>query len=170
MTNRLDDELALDPAGETPIAAAAEAAPAPGEAADRWAVARDAMSRRRRVLSRMWAAAEGQLAEIELRLTAMDAGSTDIERDARTLAILARVVRELNAQSSAASRRQGAARRPARAPQRGRGVPVVPRTDTDEEGHAAPIRNLDQLREELARHLERLRDEAGTPRPSGEPG
>jgi len=49
------------------------------------------------LVGRLWRAADRQAAEIELRLASVEAADKDRERDARTLAVLARTVRELMA-------------------------------------------------------------------------
>ncbi len=134
--------------------------PAPRKLARReGAVARE---QRERMMARMWDAAEAQLGEIESRLKALDGAGADIEREARTLAILARVVRELNVQNAAAEKsrllRDGAGERSGRFPAIRRNAP----TETPDE---QPARDLGQLRDDLARHLARLRNEDGAARP-----
>jgi hypothetical protein len=49
------------------------------------------------LVDRLWRAADRQAAEIEARLASDEAADKDRERDARTLAVLARTVRELMA-------------------------------------------------------------------------
>jgi len=49
------------------------------------------------LVGRLWRAADRQAAEIEERLASAEAADKDRERDARTLAVLARTVRELMA-------------------------------------------------------------------------
>ncbi|WP_029003696.1 helix-turn-helix domain-containing protein [Azorhizobium doebereinerae] len=96
---------------------------------------------RRRLMGRLWKAAEGQIAEIEARLDAArgegraDADAPpprDSERDARALAVLARVMRDLSALDAAARRERA-------------------------DGKAAVARDPSAFRAELARRLERLR-------------
>lgn len=105
-------------------------------------------SPRRRLLARLWRAAERQVADIEARLgQAVDAEdaspsgprrSADTEKDARALALLARTLRELSAAEERAD--------PARSSKAG--------TANDDS-----TRDLDSFRRELARRLERLRAE-----------
>jgi hypothetical protein len=131
-----------------------------------------AKTRRSRVLNRLWAAAELQIGEIEGRLKALGGEGADIEREARTLAILARVVRELTAPKRRAAPLTTAAKRAATGrtgPTRGRAFPAISRTEAGEGENAGPVRNLDHLREELARHLQRLQDEAAAARAAGTP-
>ncbi len=106
------------------------------------------VSPRRRLLARLWRAAERQVADIEARLgQAVDAEdaspsgprrSADTEKDARALALLARTLRELSAAEERAD--------PARSSKAG--------TANDDS-----TRDLDSFRRELARRLERLRAE-----------
>ena len=100
--------------------------------------------RRETLVTRMWAAADRQIGEIEARF-ALPADPDAAERDARTLATLARVVRELVQAGRGAGAASGAAARPNRSQQ-----------ETDDD---APPRDLDALRDELARRLARLRAE-----------
>ncbi|MFO1149292.1 MAG: hypothetical protein U1E62_13035 [Alsobacter sp.] len=144
---------------------------APGAIAPPESRATPAKPRRRRVLDRLWAAAELQIEEIEARMKSLCGEGADIEREARTLAVLARVVRELTAPKPRASSRKPAEQRTGAlrgAGARGRGFPAISRTEVGEGENAGPVRNLDQLRDELARHLQRLQDEAAAARAAGE--
>lgn len=105
---------------------------------------------RRRLMSRLWKAAERQIGDIETRLGAAALGAEaaedgapvkrDAEREARALAVLARVLRELTALEAAAARPK----------------PAVPA-----KGAAAePARDTDTFRRELARRLAQLQDES----------
>ncbi|GGF53034.1 hypothetical protein GCM10007301_10650 [Azorhizobium oxalatiphilum] len=92
---------------------------------------------RRRLMGRLWRAAECQISEIEDRLVAATAGEADApprdaERDARALAVLARVMRELSALDAAARRDRAA----------------------DEAGRAS--RDPETFRRELARRLAQI--------------
>ncbi|MCP8937794.1 hypothetical protein NK718_04650 [Alsobacter sp. SYSU M60028] len=119
--------------------------------------------RRAALVGRLWRAAERQVAAIEQRLRAADEDADPAhapgEREARTLAVLARTVRELSAADIAkATRAREDASRAAAAKAR----PAVPDDspqgmDDDDE----PPRDLDRFREELARRLQRLRERAG---------
>lgn len=100
--------------------------------------------RRETLVTRMWAAADRQIGEIEARF-ALPTDPDAAERDARTLATLARVVRELVQAGRAPGAAPGTAARRGRSPQ-----------ETDDD---APPRDLDALRDELARRLARLRAE-----------
>jgi len=108
--------------------------------------------RRETLVTRMWAAADRQIGEIEARF-ALPADPDAAERDARTLATLARVVRELVQAGRASGAASGAAGRRSRSPQ-----------ETDDD---APPRDLDALRDELARRLARLRAERNAAGPAG---
>jgi len=107
---------------------------------------------RRRLMSRLWKAAERQIGDIETRLgaaalsaegAAPDGGEParrDAEREARALAVLARVLRELTALEAVAQR---------------------PRPEAPAKGAATPepARDPDTFRRELARRLAQLRDD-----------
>ncbi|MDQ0506567.1 hypothetical protein [Xanthobacter agilis] len=108
---------------------------------------------RTRLLARLWRAAERQVADIEARVenaAPREGGgapprlAADAEKDARALALIARTVRELVAAEDDAADK--------------------PRKDADD-----TVRDLDEFRRELARRLERLREDdtaPGDPLPS----
>ena len=50
---------------------------------------------RARLVTRLWTTAERQVAEVELRLKAIDDDPIALEREAKTLAIITRTVRDL---------------------------------------------------------------------------
>lgn len=105
-----------------------------------------AAARRRQLLAqRIWRAAEAQVCEIEARMTALEAAPAEAERDARALAVLARVVRELSALDGADGAPPAKTKAAAKA---GEG--------TAEDGDA--FGDLDTFRRELARRLDGLRD------------
>ncbi|MFG1424417.1 helix-turn-helix domain-containing protein [Roseixanthobacter liquoris] len=123
-------------------------------------------SRRRAFLARLWHAAERQMDEIDARIAALDAadasparpgargpGARDSEKDAKALAVLARVVRELGALDG-----EGAAGKASAAAKSGAAAP-------SEEGLRG--RNLDTFRRELARRLDRLREGGDGAEPAG---
>ncbi|TCT07638.1 hypothetical protein [Aquabacter spiritensis] len=114
--------------------------------------ARDPDLRRRRSLAnRIWRAAEAQVCEIETRLAALGGAPAEAERDARALAVLARVVRELAALGAAA--RKAAADDAAPREDTAARDDGPPRDDEDARGPA----DLDSFRRELARRLDALR-------------
>ena len=96
------------------------------------------LTSRASLVNRLWRAAERQAAEIEARLASFGE-DRDRERDARTLAVLARTVRELVA-IDARRRAEEAA-------------------DREAEDDDAMPRDLDALRDALARRIEQLRAE-----------
>ena len=106
---------------------------------------------RRRLMSRLWKAAERQIGEIETRLgtAALSAEAADgaepakrdAEREARALAVLARVLRELTALEAVAARPR------AEAPAKN----AVP---------PEPARDADTFRRELARRLAQMREDS----------
>jgi hypothetical protein len=137
MTNTFDGDVP----GQDPATAPAKACPGKKgttEGSDQVA-ARSRAVARKALVRRLWSAAERHVAGIEARLPALDAEPETMERDARTLAMLARMVRELSA-AETKPRRAAPRRRP------------VKEADDD-----APPRDIDAFREELARRLERLR-------------
>ncbi|MFG1412797.1 helix-turn-helix domain-containing protein [Xanthobacter sp. VTT E-85241] len=133
-------------------------------------------TRRRALLARLWHAAERQMDEIDTRVAALDApdaalarpggrdagarepsaretSARDSEKDAKALAVLARVVRELGALDG-----ESAA---GKSPATGKGGAAA----QSEEGLRG--RNLDTFRRELARRLDRLREGGDGAEPAG---
>lgn len=161
------DSVLADPVGAFvphPAADGSTAGDAGSPTATRFTAASLARQRRR-VLARMWAAAEGQIQEIESRLAQLQGGGSDVVQEARTLALLARVVRELSREAET-ERAQAGARRPVRAVSRR--FPAIHRNDPAGSEDEPTARTLDQLRDDLARHLERLRDAAGAAGPASD--
>lgn len=108
---------------------------------------------RLRMMGRLWTAAEAQMAEIEARLQRLAEGegsARDGVQDARALAILARVMRDLSALDAAARKARAEAAPPAGA------APLSP------EGPGA-------FRAELARRLAGLCDSVQPPAPDTPP-
>lgn len=106
--------------------------------------------RRRALANRIWRAAEAQVGEIETRLALIGAAPAEAERDARALAVLARVVRELAALDAATKKAEAAKDdTPANDPERDEARDEDARAPTD----------LDTFRRELARRLDALRAE-----------
>lgn len=103
---------------------------------------------RRGVVSRLWHAAEKQVGEIETRLAALGDDPQALEREAKTLAIVARTVRDLVALDAEA---QAAAARNKAAASKGKEA---------DDAHAGP-RAIEDFRAELARRLDELRRERG---------
>jgi hypothetical protein len=110
-----------------------------GAAVPEKAASRPTAAARKALVDRLWRAAERHVAGIEARLPALDAEPDTMERDARTLAMLARMVRELSAAETKTPR------------------PATRRKPAKEADDDVPPRDLDAFREELARRLERLR-------------
>lgn len=99
----------------------------------------NAARRRLMLAQRIWRAAEAQVCEIETRLATLDPAPGAAERDARALAVLARVVRDMSALDGA--------------PGKG-GTCEVGAGEHDE-----AFGDLDTFRRELARRLDGLREE-----------
>ena len=96
---------------------------------------------RKAVIGKLWKAAQTQLEAHEAHLAELPAGTAASETDAKTLATLARTVRELVALDSAAA---------------GEGK------SEDEPSPAEGLRRVDELRSELGRRLAALAaEEAG---------
>jgi len=93
---------------------------------------------RARLIARLWMTAERQVEAIEARLNALDNDSQAVERDAKTLAIVSRTVRELVAIDAEAKSTKQKAEKP---------------RDADS------FRSIDDFRAELAARLEQLRRE-----------
>lgn len=97
---------------------------------------------RKAVIGKLWKAAQTQLEAHEAHLAELPAGAAASETDAKTLATLARTVRELVALDSAAAGEGG--------------------KSEDEPSPAEGLRRVAELRRELARRMERLiADHAG---------
>jgi hypothetical protein len=82
------------------------------------------------LIARLWTTAERQVAEIEGRLVEAGGDPASLERDAKTLSILARTIRDLMALDEAAK----------------------PKPDKDD-GETSPPRDLDAFRRVLAEKL-----------------
>lgn len=104
---------------------------------------------RQRVIGRLWRTAERQVGEVEARLAVLDADPQALEREAKTLAIIARTIRDL-----AAIDADG---KPAK---RGRG-----KEQAQDHGFTTqtggPARDIESFRAELAQRLDELRRERG---------
>jgi hypothetical protein len=101
------------------------------------------------LVARMWRTAEKQVAEIEDGLKAAGIALDERESNARTLAIVAKTLRELSAVDEAAEK-----------PRR-KGRKQLPDDDSDDE----PPRDIEELRRELSRKIEALigvRTDGGT--------
>jgi hypothetical protein len=105
---------------------------------------RPSHARRRRIVSRLWQTAEKQVDEVENRLAALRDDPQALEREAKTLAIIARTVRDLVAIDD----------------ETGAGRVAENRNDSD---NASPARALAEFRRELAERLEQLRHERAGP-------
>lgn len=127
------------------------------EESDESAPARPAAKRkpaprgRKAVIGKLWKAAQTQLEAHEAHLAELPAGTAASEVDAKTLATLARTVRELVALDSAAAGEGG--------------------KSEDEPSPAEGLRRVEELRRELARRMERLiADHAGEAVPQAPAG
>ncbi|WP_164985878.1 hypothetical protein [Bosea sp. Tri-44] len=106
---------------------------------------------RKAVIGKLWKAAQTQLEAHEAHLAELPAGAAASEADAKTLATLARTVRELVALDSTAVGEGG--------------------KSEDDPSPAEGLRRVDELRRELARRMERLiADHAGETVPQAAAG
>lgn len=92
---------------------------------------------RRSLVSRLWRTAERQVADIETRLIAAGGDPATLERDAKTLAVLARTVRDLVAID--AEQKRGA------------------KADKADDENAPP--NIDEFRRRISAKLAELSEE-----------
>ena len=126
-----------------------------------------ARAKRKKLLERLWSAAEKQVAEVELRLQRLDSDAAAFEEDAKALALLAKLLKELVGIECLMDE-AGAAKPAGRAPSK------KPSAEDDD----APPRNLDDFRRELARRLDQMRSareadgsfDQSRPDGAGEPG
>lgn len=115
-------------------------APPALDAPRRSAATRRTTPHRRRIVSRLWHTAERQVEEIEQRLLAIKNDPMALEREAKTLAIIARIVRDLVAIDAETD-----------------GNAQKTRPDQTQPGNAT--RSIEAFRAELAQRLDALRDE-----------
>lgn len=116
---------------------------------------------RKRVVSRLWRTAERQVAEIETRMAGVGDDPLALERDAKTLAIIAKTVRDLVAIDGEAGE-QTRSKENKRAHGSKNAQPDPKADGGDENGP----RDIEGFRAELARRLDELRREregSGTP-------
>jgi hypothetical protein len=109
---------------------------------------RTPVANRKVLVARLWRSATKQVHEVEERLARADQAPPERERDTRVLAVLAKTLRELTALDQAQTNKT-AKKDP-------------PRDDDD----AVP-RDLDELRRELARRVDLLRQRRGPPGAAG---
>jgi hypothetical protein len=108
---------------------------------------RAGVMQRRRVVARLWLTAEKQVDEVESRLSALREDPQALERDAKTLAIIARTVRDLVAIDGEVPASRMAEKR-------------------NEASLASSARAFGDFRRELAERLEQLRlERAGAEAP-----
>lgn len=116
---------------------------------------------RKRVVSRLWRTAERQVAEIETRMRGLGDDPQALERDAKTLAIIAKTVRDLVAIDSEAG--EQARSKENNATHGSKNARPDPKAAGDDD--LGP-RDIEGFRAELARRLDELRREregGGTP-------
>ncbi|OYU49032.1 MAG: hypothetical protein CFE31_06515 [Rhizobiales bacterium PAR1] len=109
---------------------------------------------RRRVVSRLWRTAERQVAEIETRMAGASDDPLALERDAKTLAIIAKTIRDLVAIDGEASEFNSRTKAKEQATY-GAKAHLLAAADS---GDLGP-RDIEGFRAELARRLDELRGE-----------
>ncbi len=95
---------------------------------------------RRKLVQRLWLAAEAQVQEIEGRLASIEPGSAGFERDARDLGLLAKFLKELVSLETQLAENKALK------------TSAKPKIEDED----APPRNLEQFRDELTRRLDAL--------------
>jgi hypothetical protein len=117
---------------------------------------------RKKVVTRLWRAAERQVAEIENRVSGLQEDPQALERDAKTLAIIAKTIRDLVAIDAEAFLGTQRNRNKEQSPADGIKILAIDQTkqkDADDEGFGP--RDIEGFRNELARRLDELRHERG---------
>jgi hypothetical protein len=101
-------------------------------------------TQRTQLVHRLWLAAEAQVRQIESRLTLDTTEPAECERDARTMAVLVKTLRDLNALDAARDRR--ASKREGNT-----AAAATPEVNYDDP------RQIDEFRRELARRIEAIK-------------
>jgi hypothetical protein len=113
---------------------------------------------RRQVVSRLWRTAERQVAEIETRMGSIESDHQALEREAKTLAIIAKTVRDLVAIDTEAT--ASAVRNKSKGAGAAHGKANVPAGSPEGlDAEAGEPRDIEEFRAELARRLDELRRE-----------
>ena len=99
-----------------------------------------ARTSRKTLIRRLWRTADRQVSDIEARLIAAGGDAASLERDAKTLAVLARTVRDLVALDTETTRTDKA---------------------VQADAHGDGPRDFEHFRRDLANTLERLAQERG---------
>lgn len=115
---------------------------------------------RARVVTKLWRTAERQVAEIETRMAGIDDDPGALERDAKTLAIIAKTVRDLVALDGEAASLPNRNTVKERAAAHGSRPAKTDATSLEaEENTDFGPRDIADFRAELARRLDELRQE-----------
>jgi hypothetical protein len=132
--------MSLPNAAASPTPPARSAGPVAPQTKPRSFAPGDRFRRRRdSLVTRLWSAVARQIEDVERRSADLP-GAANPERDAKVLAILCRVVRELAEDDEAAIKNTG-------------------RRLSEESAHAAHGPDLEEFRDDVARRLSRLREE-----------
>ena len=117
---------------------------------------------RKRVVTRLWRSAERQVAEIETRMAGLDDDPETLERDVKTLAIIAKTVRDLVAiDAEALVQNERIRLKEKRVPHGSKTARTDPTDDESAENGGPGPRDIEEFRAELARRLDELRLERG---------
>lgn len=115
---------------------------------------------RKRIVSRLWRTAERQVAEIETRMVGLADDPMTLERDAKTLAIIAKTVRDLVAIDAEAFDRTLRTRLKEAGTRHGeKNSSTVATSDANPNAEEYGPRDIEGFRAELARRLDELRCE-----------
>lgn len=115
---------------------------------------------RKRVVTRLWHTAERQVAEIETRMAAVSGDPLALERDAKTLAVIAKTVRDLVALDGEALSLSGRTKTKEQAPAHGsKSAHTDPLLAIEAGASEFGPRDIEGFRAELARRLDELRRE-----------
>ena len=121
---------------------------------------RKASFSRKRVVNRLWRTAERQVAEIETRIVGIGGDPLALERDAKTLAIIAKTVRDLVALDGEATSLSCRSKPKEQTPGHGsKSAQTDPLLINDIEAGEFGPRDIEGFRAELARRLDELRRE-----------
>lgn len=115
---------------------------------------------RQRVVTKLWRTAERQVAEIETRIAGLDGDPAALERDAKTLAIIAKTVRDLVALDGEAASLPDRNTMKERAESHGSRPAKTDAASLEAHGDTEfGPRDIAGFRAELARRLDELRQE-----------
>ncbi len=101
-----------------------------------------------KIVQRLWNAAEAQICDIELRLKSLDSNSLQFEKDARSLGLLAKFLKELVSIECLMSKKKSSTKA----------------SKQKVEDDDAPPRDLEDFRQELEKRLNAMRQAGNSKR------